>query len=96
MSEEPKESAMFERETAVYNAKKDELLKTATGQFVAIFGDKLIGPYPSYQDAYREGIRTFGNVQIFIKRILPEEPIVQSPTFSISRANTNFTCRYSP
>lgn|GEM_PF-3452277 len=90
------ESTGFERELTLYNEKREELLRTAPGQFVAIYADKLIGPYSSYTGAYTEAVRTFGNVRVFIKQVLPDEPVTFSPSFSISRAKANFTCRYSP
>lgn len=90
-----KKALSFEREQAAYAAHRGELLKTALGQFVAIYGDRIIGPYPTYADAYAEALRSFGSTsQFMIKQVLEEEP-TSSPIFGVSKNQANLTCRFT-
>jgi hypothetical protein len=85
----------FERELAVYEKHKPDLLKRAQGQYVVVYGDTLIGPYSDYTDAYREGVRAFGDVEMLIKQILPEDPVTFSPTIGSVASDVVFPCQFS-
>jgi len=91
---DPKKAKPFEREQAVYEKNHDDLIKSALGQFVVIYADRMIGPYPTYADAYQEGLRSFGDVIMLIKQVVEEEP-VNSPIFGATKNQANLTCRFT-
>ena len=43
---------MLDREFYYYRANQEELLKHYNGRFVVVVGDKVIGDYGSYLEAY--------------------------------------------
>jgi hypothetical protein len=60
-------------EQSAYQARKAELLRSAPGAFVVFVGDEMIGPFPEFQIALRDGLRRFGRGPLFIQQVLAEE-----------------------
>ena len=70
---------MFERELAIYEAKRQELLTSHLGQYVVIHGDAVLGVYPTFDDAYGAGVEAFGQDPFLVRQIAAEDPIAQNP-----------------
>lgn len=85
----------FERELETYGRHKDQLLEqNAEGQYVVVVGDSLIGPYPTHQAAYTEGLRTFGSVPMLVKQVLRDEPVSFSPFIGVVKTLPENVCQY--
>jgi hypothetical protein len=67
----------FDLERATYAGLKPELLAQAEGKYVAIVGDKVIGPLDSHQEAEQAGYAAFGLGPLYIKQILAVEPVAE-------------------
>jgi hypothetical protein len=93
MSELERAPVSFETELATYAGHRDRLLEKAEGQFVVVFGDTLIGPYPTHQDAYTEGLRTFGNAPMLIKQVLRDEPVSFAPFIGVVKTEPESVCQ---
>lgn len=65
---------LLETELQTYNAKKQELLSQASGKYVLIKADKVIGIFDTESDAIRQGYEKFGNEPFLVKQILEIEP----------------------
>jgi hypothetical protein len=89
------ERPQFEQETATYERQKPALLTHSLGQFVVVLGDTLIGPYASYNDAFNEARRVFGDAAVLIKQVLPEEPVSFAPVVGTINSNAVLNCQYS-
>lgn len=50
----------FQKELAVYEAKKRELLAEAAGKFIVIRGEELAGIWDTYEDALQAGYEISG------------------------------------
>ena len=60
----------------IYLKHKKEWLKKREGLFVLIKGEEIAGFYHYYDEAYRIGLKLFGNAPMLIHQILKEEPVV--------------------
>jgi hypothetical protein len=67
----------FDLEAATYVRLKPELLSHFPGKFVVIVGDEVEGPVETFREAIRAGYRRFGLGPLFVKQILPVEPVVE-------------------
>jgi hypothetical protein len=66
----------FACEQKLYEKHKQQWVQQHAGDFVLIKGDKLVGFYPDYEDALREGLKEFGvTVPFFIKQVCAQEPV---------------------
>lgn len=80
---------VLKEELAFFEEKKQELLRTYPGQFALIKGRSLIGVFPTGQQAYTEGVKSFGREAFLIKLIVEHETpeLVPLLAYSIGRAN---------
>ena len=87
----------FEAELATYGRNKEAwLAENAEGQYVVIRGDEVLGRYPTYQDAFEQGINTYGQSTPFlIKQISRDDPVTFNPPFGTSNANFHAIWQYS-
>jgi hypothetical protein len=76
-TQKPRPFVGFEVETATYARLKPDLLSRSPGQFVAIVGDEVEGPFETFREALRSGYRRFGLGPLYIKQVLPVEPVVE-------------------
>ncbi|MBI4487095.1 MAG: hypothetical protein HY655_13905 [Acidobacteria bacterium] len=74
---------VFEIEQKYYDEHCEELLRHHEGKCVLIVKDQLVGVFDRQEDAYEAGIARFGNVPLFIKRVLREEPRVSLPAMTL-------------
>jgi hypothetical protein len=58
----------LEQELATYKAKLEEL-KADAGKWVLIHGDSVLGVFPTYDDALKEGYAKVGLAPFLVKRI---------------------------
>ena len=66
-------ATVLETELKTYEQHKNELLRTAVGKFVLIWGTDVIGVYDSKMDAIAQGYKQFGNVPFLVKQIVEVE-----------------------
>jgi hypothetical protein len=59
----------LERELATYQANLADWLKSYSGKFALVVGDKLEGVFDTPQNAYAVGVGRFGNIPMLIKQI---------------------------
>jgi hypothetical protein len=62
------------REEAAYARQRDRLVREHPGWFVVLFRDELVGPFKTFGEAVSVAYGRFGDVQLVMKEIRPEEP----------------------
>lgn len=80
---------ILKEELAFFEEKKQELLQTHPEQFALIKGRNFVGVFPTYEEAYREGVKRFAQESFLIKRTVEHEKPEQVPllAYSIRRAH---------
>jgi len=66
---------ILEKEYEVYKENKEKLLIGNEGKFVLIKDMEIVDIYASYEDALKSGLKQFGNIPFFIKKIEREEEV---------------------
>ena len=66
-------SDVLQKEYKVFCHHLKEFIPDRLNQFVVIKEEKIIGFYPCYEDALRDGLKRFGNVPFFIKIVCKDE-----------------------
>jgi len=66
----------YDAERAAFARRKPALLLEAPGQYVVFKGEAMIGPFPDFGTALKNGRRSFGMVPIYIKHVVPEEAVI--------------------
>ena len=74
----------LQHELAVFEKHKADFLKKCAGLFVLIKGDEIVGPLPSAEAAYNEGLQRFGLTPFLVKQVLAEEPVGFAPVLFIT------------
>lgn len=65
-------------ETAVYESRKAEWLKSHREEFVLIRGEDVVGFFPSFRDAYLAGVERYGtDVDFLVKQVIFQDPIFE-------------------
>lgn len=64
------------KEIALYESKKEELLKDYEGQYIAIKGSDIIGIFDTEKKAMREAYKKHGYVSLLVRKISEKEPTV--------------------
>jgi hypothetical protein len=72
-------AASLKREQAVYEANLPGWLSDHEGEYVLIKGSTVDGFYGSPDDALTAGYSRFGIGPLFVKQILPTEPVYNIP-----------------
>lgn len=75
---------VLQEELAFFNEKKQELLRSHSGQYALIKGRTLIGIYPTKIEAYTEGVKRFLTAPFLMKKIVEVEPVEQIILFACS------------
>ena len=65
----------FEEDLEYYKTISNDLSKDHKGKFVLIKDKKNIGIFSSFEDAHKESLRLFGNVDVFIAQIGVDPPL---------------------
>ena len=74
---------LLEKELKFFESKKAEWLKIYKDKFALIKGEELIDVFDTFGDAYKEGVRRYGNEAFFIKKITEEERIESFPALTL-------------
>jgi hypothetical protein len=72
-------TASLSREQAVYDANLSRWARGHEGEFVLIKGEETVGFYATRDAALEVGYARFGVVPLFVRRVLPDEPIRSIP-----------------
>jgi hypothetical protein len=74
---------MFEEEMKYYNEHRAELLSKYELKYLLIKGSVVAGGFDNSEEAYRDGLRRFGNTSFLIKLVLREEQVQQIPALRL-------------
>ena len=66
-------SDLLKLELQTYEKNRDSLLGTATGKFVLISKEEILGIFDTEQDAVRQGYKQLGNVPFLVKEVVQVE-----------------------
>lgn len=69
------EAPTLSQETHFYEQHKADYLERFPNLFVLIKDDRMLGPFPTAEAAYGEGLRAFGLQPFFVKQVVTEEPV---------------------
>lgn len=72
----------LERELKFFESKKKEWLRDYKDKFVLIKGEELIDVFNTLEDAYKEGVKRYGNQPFLIKRVTEEEETETLPALT--------------
>ena len=67
--------ALLEKEYKVFCHHLKEFIPHRLNQFVLIKEEKVVGFFPSYEEALKEGLKRYGNVPFFIKIVQKDESV---------------------
>ncbi len=70
-------------ELAFFEEQKGQLLAHNRSQFALIKGRTLHGTFTTFEEAYKEGVRLFGNTPMLIRQIVENEPQVRAPALML-------------
>jgi hypothetical protein len=73
----------LEKEIAVYEKTKADLLKTYEGKFVVIHGDEFCGAFDTAENAYAEGVKRFGREPFLMKKVTAKEEVYRNQALSL-------------
>ncbi len=73
----------LETELRYFNEHRSELLRQASGRFVLVKGDALIGIFDSDTAAIRHGYQTLGNVPFLVKRVTEADIPLSFTSFNL-------------
>jgi hypothetical protein len=76
-------------ELEFYESIKDELLIHHKGKFALIHGKQLIDTFNQDVDAYKEGVRRFGNTPFLVRLISDKQPEEKYPALMLGLINAN-------
>jgi hypothetical protein len=77
----------LEKELALYEKMKPELLKNHEGKFVLIRGDEFFGAYDSAENAYAEGVKRFGRDMFLVKKVSEREQVYRNQALTLGLMN---------
>jgi hypothetical protein len=73
----------LEKELAVYEKTKADLLKTYEGKFVVIHGEEFCGAFDTAENAYGEGVKRFGREPFLVKKVSVKEEVYRNQALSL-------------
>ncbi len=73
----------LKKEVQTFKAHKKEFLSKSKGKYVLIKNSEIIGFFDNAENAYREGLKKFGNVPFLIRQIAEKEPVVYIPALTL-------------
>jgi hypothetical protein len=65
----------FEEDIEYFNTIRADLARQHKGKFVLIKDGTNVGIFSSFEDAHKEALRRFGNVDVFIAQIGIDPPL---------------------
>lgn len=79
----------LEEEREFYLSRKAELLQHHKDQFALIKGRTFVGAFTTAEEAFKEGVRRFGNQPFLIQQVKEQDDIVQHPALSVGVISVN-------
>ncbi len=79
----------LKKELEFYESKRAEWLKYYKNKFVLIKEEDAIDFFTTVEEAYKEGVKRYGNQPFLIKQILEEEPVEHVPAFMLGVVHAN-------
>ena len=79
----------LETELQFFKQHKDEWLRLYKDHFALIRGRELVGTFTSDEEAFKAGVKRFGNVSFLIKKIAEKEEIIQFPALAVGMINAH-------
>jgi hypothetical protein len=73
----------LEKELALYEKMKAELLKACDGKFVLIHGEEFCGAFDNAENAYGEGVKRFGQEPFLIKKVATQDEVYRNQALSL-------------
>lgn len=73
----------LEKELAVYEKMKPELLKNHAGKFALIKGEEFLGAFDTPDNAYAEGVKRFGREAFLVKKITEQEEVYRNQALTL-------------
>lgn len=77
------EKIVLEKELKFFESKKAEWLRNYKDKFALIKEEELIEVFDTFGDAYKEGVKRYGNQSFLIKRIEEEERVETLPSLML-------------
>ena len=65
--------ALLEKEYKVYLGRRQAFIRHHCNKFVLIKGQRVVNFFPSYEEALKAGLKSFGNKCFFIKECCKKE-----------------------
>lgn len=75
---------VLEAERDFFESNKSDLIAKHEGLFALVQDHRLIGTFPTAEDAYVEGLTRFGTAPFLVKQIVRDEPVAFVPVFSVA------------
>ena len=72
-----------------FNAHKTEWLSRHQGKFLLIKGEELLDVFSTLEDAYKAGVKLFGNQPFFIRRLEETNSTNQIPSLMLGIIHAN-------
>jgi hypothetical protein len=73
----------LQTELEYFQKHKQEYLKLYKNQFVLIKGDEFAGAFTTEAEAYKAGLKRFGNEPFLIKQVLDGDEAVSYPALTV-------------
>lgn len=77
----------LEKELALFEAKKADLLQAHPGKFALIHGDEFVDAFDTAENAYDAGVQKFGKEPFLVKRISPEPEVYRNQALMLGLMN---------
>ena len=77
----------LEKELALFEAKKAELLQNYSGKFALIHEDQFIDAFDTAENAYEAGVSKFGKSPFLIKKISQEPEVYRNQALALGLMN---------
>ncbi len=73
----------LEKELALFDKLKPELLQNHEGKFVLIHGDEFLGAFDTAENAYADGVKRFGRASFLVKKVTAKEEVYRNKALSL-------------
>ncbi|HUT98427.1 MAG TPA: hypothetical protein VM054_05045 [bacterium] len=73
----------LEKELAWFEENRKRLFAEHPNKWVCVYGDKLIGIFDSFAEAFKMGVEKAGTDQILVKQILLKDLEFRAPAYTL-------------
>ncbi len=74
---------MLQTALATFERQKGELLQSAAGKWVLIYGEQIVSTFETRNDGLREGYRRFGHTAFLVHPVRAGQPVAHARTVSV-------------